>query len=209
MLRRGQPDVHPAAREEAVPGRSASPVQTRRTPIYSGRRSDNDGRIVDEDAEGRTLLWHAALHDDALAKVLLEPAARTRSSSRPSTACRRCSSRRSIRDGPRACLSHVTRDLTGTGTTTDGRVVAVAARLLPRTSSPSTCGSGTCCNVALLQKRSSLTAAAISSPVLAFITKRLQVALSGMPGARVADAKPSAAPDLMPPSMSPAMARLA
>ena len=39
-----------------------------------GRTTDNDGRIVDaEDAEGRTLLWHAALHDDVQsAKVLLE-----------------------------------------------------------------------------------------------------------------------------------------
>jgi hypothetical protein len=39
-----------------------------------GRTTDNDGRIVDaEDAEGRTLLWHAALHDDLQsAKVLLE-----------------------------------------------------------------------------------------------------------------------------------------
>ena len=39
-----------------------------------GRTTDNDGRVADaEDAEGRTLLWHAALHDDVQsAKVLLE-----------------------------------------------------------------------------------------------------------------------------------------
>ena len=39
-----------------------------------GRTTDNDGLVADaEDSEGRTLLWHAALHDDVQsAKVLLE-----------------------------------------------------------------------------------------------------------------------------------------
>ena len=39
-----------------------------------GRTTDNDGLVADaEDAEGRTLLWHAALHDDVQsAKLLLE-----------------------------------------------------------------------------------------------------------------------------------------
>ena len=80
MLRRGQPDVHPAAREAAVPGRPQSDPRPTREDAHlfrekvRGRTTDNDGRIVDaEDAEGRTLLWHAALHDDVQsAKVLLE-----------------------------------------------------------------------------------------------------------------------------------------
>ena len=55
------------------------PVQTREDAHLfrekvKGRTTDNDGRVADaEDAEGRTLLWHAALHDDVQsAKVLLE-----------------------------------------------------------------------------------------------------------------------------------------
>ena len=55
------------------------PVQTREDAHLfrekvKERTTDNDGLVADaEDAEGRTLLWHAALHDDVQsAKVLLE-----------------------------------------------------------------------------------------------------------------------------------------
>ena len=74
----GRPPGRAGRRGSRTPWRLI-PVQTREDAHLfrekvRGRTTDNDGRIVDaEDAEGRTLLWHAALHDDVQsAKCLLE-----------------------------------------------------------------------------------------------------------------------------------------
>ena len=71
--------TRPHGRQRFQAALALIPVQTREDAHLfrqkvKGRTTDNDGRIVDaEDAEGRTLLWHAALHDDVQsAKVLLE-----------------------------------------------------------------------------------------------------------------------------------------
>ena len=91
-----------------------------------------------EDAEGRTLLWHAALHDDVQsAKVLLEPLRALDFGTDYVHRFRRCSSRRSI-DGPRGhvlVLRHgagrprIANALAPRGCS-DARVAAAAARLL-------------------------------------------------------------------------------
>ena len=126
------------------------PSRREKTPIYSGRRS-GAGRPTTTERERemrrtpkeRTLLWHAALHDDVqTAKVLLEHGDAhliLEPGLRP-PACRRCSSRRSILggtsgevlvlrhgDGPRPALAP---------RTDRGCVAAVAARLLLPEDSP-------------------------------------------------------------------------